>query len=106
MPSPLRYDLMLWVASRGRERVFRERQVDLARIAPGEAVLDVGCGTGSLAIAAARRVGERGAVHGVDPSAELLARARKKALGRASTSRSPSLQAKHFRFPRPRSTSC
>src|SRR4029077_11003925 len=79
MPSPLRYDLMLWVASRGRERVFRDRQVDLARIATGEAVLDVGCGTGSLAIAAARRVGERGVVHGVDPSAELLARARKKA---------------------------
>jgi ubiquinone/menaquinone biosynthesis C-methylase UbiE len=79
MPSPLRYDLMLWVASRGRERVFRERQVDLARIAPGEAVLDVGCGTGSLAIAAARRVGEHGVVHGVDPSAELVARARKKA---------------------------
>jgi ubiquinone/menaquinone biosynthesis C-methylase UbiE len=79
MPSPLRYDLMLWVASRGRELVFRERQVDLARIAPGEAVLDVGCGTGSLAIAAARRIGERGVVHGVDPSAELLARARNKA---------------------------
>ena len=79
MPSPLRYDLMLWVASRGRERLFRERQVDLARIAPGEAVLDVGCGTGSLAIAAARRVGPGGVVHGVDPSAELLARARKKA---------------------------
>jgi ubiquinone/menaquinone biosynthesis C-methylase UbiE len=79
MPSPLRYDLMLWLASRGRERVFRERQVDLARIAPGEAVLDVGCGTGSLAIAAARRVGERGVVHGVDPSPELIGRARKKA---------------------------
>lgn len=79
MPSPLRYDLMLWIASRGRERVFRERQVNLARIAPGEAVLDVGCGTGTLAIAAARRAGESGIVHGVDPSPELVARARKKA---------------------------
>ena len=79
MPSPFRYDLKLWLASRGRERAFRERQLDLARIATGEAVLDVGCGTGTLAIAAARRVGATGAVTGVDPSAELLARARKKA---------------------------
>src|SRR6478735_10495640 len=79
MPSPLRYDLMLWIASRGRERDFRERQLNLARVAPGESVLDVGCGTGTLAIAAARRVGEGGTVTGVDPSAALLARARKKA---------------------------
>jgi ubiquinone/menaquinone biosynthesis C-methylase UbiE len=79
MPSPLRYDLMLWIASRGRERDFRERQLNLARIAPGEAVLDVGCGTGTLAIAAARRVGDQGTMQGVDPSPELVARARKKA---------------------------
>ena len=80
MPSPLRYDLKLWVASRGRERVFRERQLDLAGVASGDSVLDIGCGTGTLAIAAARRVGEKGSVTGVDPSAELLARAGKKRL--------------------------
>ncbi len=79
MPGPLRYDLMLWLASRGRERAFRERELDLARLTAGESVLDVGCGTGTLAIAAARRVGETGAVVGVDPSPELLARARRKA---------------------------
>ena len=79
MPGPLRYDLKIWVASRGREGAFRKRQLDLARVAPGESVLDVGCGTGTLAIAAARRVGEGGTVTGVDPSAALLARARKKA---------------------------
>jgi ubiquinone/menaquinone biosynthesis C-methylase UbiE len=79
MPGPLRYDLKIWVASRGREGAFRERQLELARVAPGESVLDVGCGTGTLAIAAARRVGEGGTVTGIDPSAALLARARKKA---------------------------
>jgi ubiquinone/menaquinone biosynthesis C-methylase UbiE len=79
MPGPFRYDLMLLIASRGKERIFREKQVDLARLAPGESVLDVGCGTGTLAIAAARRLGSAGAVHGLDRSAALLARARKKA---------------------------
>ena len=79
MPSPLRYDLKLWVATRGREGAFRQRQLDRARIVAGETVLDVGCGTGTLAIAAARRVGPSGAVHGIDPSEDLLRRARKKA---------------------------
>jgi ubiquinone/menaquinone biosynthesis C-methylase UbiE len=79
MPSAFRYDLKLLVASRGRERRFRERELDLAGVTAGDRVLDVGCGTGTLAIAAARRVGPTGAVHGVDPSEDLLARARKKA---------------------------
>ena len=79
MPSPLRYDLKLKVASRGRERRFRRRQVELARLQPGESALDIGCGTGTLAIEAARAVGSDGRVCGVDPSVELLGRARKKA---------------------------
>ena len=79
MPSPLRYDLKLFVASRGREPRFRRRQIELARLQAGEAVLDIGCGTGTLAIAAARVVGSTGRACGVDPSIELLARARKKA---------------------------
>jgi ubiquinone/menaquinone biosynthesis C-methylase UbiE len=79
MPGALRYDLMLLVASRGREGRFRKKQVELARLASGESVLDVGCGTGTLAIAAARRVGASGTVHGIDPADNLLARARGKA---------------------------
>jgi ubiquinone/menaquinone biosynthesis C-methylase UbiE len=76
MPSPWRYDLVVWFATGGREGAFRQKELDLAQLAAGESVLDVGCGTGTLAIAAARR---GGAVHALDPSAELLARARKKA---------------------------
>jgi len=79
MPSPLRYDLMLLLASRGREQRFRKRQIELARLVPGEAVLDIGCGTGTLAIAAAKAVRPNGTVAGVDPSSDLLGRARKKA---------------------------
>jgi ubiquinone/menaquinone biosynthesis C-methylase UbiE len=73
------YDLRFWLRTRGRERAFREQLVELARLEPGDSVLDVGCATGSLALAAKRRVGASGAVHGVDPSPAMVARARQKA---------------------------
>ena len=43
------YDLLAWLLLLGRERAFRERLVGLARLEPGQSVLDIGCGTGSLA---------------------------------------------------------
>jgi SAM-dependent methyltransferase len=49
-----------------------------ADIGPGQKVLDVACGTGVLAIAAAERVGISGSVTGLDASAEMLAVARRK----------------------------
>jgi len=77
--SPVLYDLTVWLAMLGKERAFRERLLQLARIRDGERVLDVGCGTGTLAIAARRHVGQSGTVYGVDASPEMLARAEKKA---------------------------
>ena len=77
--SAARYDLLLWLAMLGREGAFRAKVLRLARLQPGEAVLDVGCGTGTLAIAAKRHVGPTGTVHGIDASSEMLARAEKKA---------------------------
>jgi ubiquinone/menaquinone biosynthesis C-methylase UbiE len=74
-----RYDLLVWLATFGRERAFREKILSLARLEPGESVLDVGCGTGTLAIAAKRYVGPTGKVCGIDASLEMLARADKKA---------------------------
>lgn len=73
------YDLLVWILTLGRERRFRDHLVGLARLAPGESVLDVGCGTGSLALAAKARVGAGGEVCGVDPSAAMVTRARRKA---------------------------
>ena len=77
--SAARYDLQVWLLTLGRERVLREKILRLARLQLGEVVLDVGCGTGSLAIAAKRHVGLAGTVSGIDASPEMRARAEKKA---------------------------
>ena len=78
-----RYDLTGWFCDtflfRGQVRELRQRTATLARIQPGEQVLDVGCGTGTLAMDVARRVGRAGRVAGVDPGTEQIARARSKA---------------------------
>lgn len=52
-----------------------ERLVALAGIARGQRVLDLACGTGAVARAAARRVGPGGEVVGADVNAEMLATA-------------------------------
>ena len=80
----LLYDVFLWVVSLGRERVYREKALNLADLKPGESVLDIGCGTGTLAIAARQHVGPTGRVYGIDASPEMLARAIRKA-ARADT---------------------
>ncbi|RUX25252.1 class I SAM-dependent methyltransferase [Mesorhizobium sp. M7A.F.Ca.US.011.01.1.1] len=73
------YDLLARVLTFGREGRFRELMLRLAKIQPGEALLDVACGTGTLAIAAKRQTGSDGSVTGVDASAEMVERARAKA---------------------------
>lgn len=61
---PERYDTML--------APFGDAVLDAARPTPGEKVLDVGCGAGTLTLAAARAVGPTGTATGVDISRPLL----------------------------------
>jgi demethylmenaquinone methyltransferase/2-methoxy-6-polyprenyl-1,4-benzoquinol methylase/phosphoethanolamine N-methyltransferase len=76
---PIWYDRLNRLAFLGRESRFRELTVDLAAIASGYAVLDVGCGTGNLTIAAVLRAGTDGEVHGIDPAPEMIQEAQRKA---------------------------
>lgn len=55
------------------------RVAEAARIEPGDAVLDVACGTGVLAREAQRRAGPEGMVVGLDRNPGMLAVARRKA---------------------------
>jgi ubiquinone/menaquinone biosynthesis C-methylase UbiE len=74
------YDLLAWLLTHGRERELRERIISLAGVRAGDAVLDIGCGTGTLAIVASPHVGAAGSVRGVDASPSMVARAKRKAV--------------------------
>ncbi len=90
MPDPqtadykpaLRFAALTWlfdpvVASLSREQAFKRRVVDHAAIRPGEAVLDLGCGTGTLAILA--HASQPAASYtGLDADPAILERARAK----------------------------
>ncbi|MDQ6739306.1 MAG: methyltransferase domain-containing protein [Actinomycetota bacterium] len=85
LTSGWRYDLMLWCGNlvlRGQWQGLRQRTLDLAQLQRGETVLDVGCGTGTLALLVPPRVGDTGQVYGIDPSGPMIARARRKAARR------------------------
>jgi demethylmenaquinone methyltransferase/2-methoxy-6-polyprenyl-1,4-benzoquinol methylase len=70
------YDPMNRLMTAGLDRRWR-RETAAAVVRPGDRVLDVCCGTGDLAVAAARAGGGR--VTGLDFSERMLERARRKA---------------------------
>jgi demethylmenaquinone methyltransferase/2-methoxy-6-polyprenyl-1,4-benzoquinol methylase/phosphoethanolamine N-methyltransferase len=73
------YDLFGQIISFGRASTVRQKLVDLAAPLAGEAVLDVGCGTGTLALAMESRMG-KGEMHGIDASPEMIEVATDKAM--------------------------
>jgi demethylmenaquinone methyltransferase/2-methoxy-6-polyprenyl-1,4-benzoquinol methylase len=64
-----RYDLINDLQSFGLHRNWKRRVVDLARVTPGAAALDMCCGTGDIAFALAQR---GASVTGLDFSAQML----------------------------------
>ena len=63
-------------------RPEQARLLEPAGIAPGQRVLDLGCGPGFFSLALADMVGRDGAVHGVDINARFVADARARAVQR------------------------
>src|SRR5258708_27353500 len=72
------YDGLVRALTLGRAGALRRQTVRLAQIQPGERVLEVGCGTGDVALLARAAAGPAGAGVGVDPSPEMIARAPQK----------------------------
>lgn len=70
-----------FVALFSRERQWRGAIIDALELVPDDLLVDVGCGTGSLAIMAQVRV-PRARVIGIDPDPNALERARRKAAHR------------------------
>ena len=72
------YDFTVNIIALGHAGMLRRMTVDNALIKPGDAVLDVGCGTGEVALLAKTRA-KAGKVYGIDPAPEMIAVARNKA---------------------------
>ncbi len=67
--------MMLWIL--GGNGSLEKASLEHAGINKGEQILDVGCGTGTLAIEAKKQVGD-GKVYGIDASPEMIIQAEKK----------------------------
>ena len=73
------YDRLSFIWFLGREKTVRQMTVEMAGIRPGDEVLEIGCGTGSLSLEAKAQAGREGKVCGIDAAPEMVAVAQGKA---------------------------
>jgi demethylmenaquinone methyltransferase / 2-methoxy-6-polyprenyl-1,4-benzoquinol methylase len=79
-----RYDALNSVMTAGLHHRWRQRAAARAELSPGDAALDVCCGTGDLTLELAARVSPGGRAVGCDFSEPMLDLAREKAAGRGT----------------------
>jgi ubiquinone/menaquinone biosynthesis C-methylase UbiE len=75
-----RYDLFTGLMGLGVNHSNSRMVVEMAKIKPGDEVLDVGCGTGNLTLTAEKYAGTTGSTVGIDASPEMIEVAKKKAV--------------------------
>ena len=81
------YDPLLETLSFGREQRFRELSLTHMAIQPDDRILDIGCGTGSLTLLAARLLGPEGSIIGIDAAPKMITIACRKASQQGSAAR-------------------
>jgi demethylmenaquinone methyltransferase/2-methoxy-6-polyprenyl-1,4-benzoquinol methylase len=94
-----RYDLMNDLMSLGLHRLWKAFAVSVARVRPGERVLDVASGSGDLARSLARRAGPGGEVWITDINRRMLERGRDRLLDRGLALRAVQCDAERLPFP-------
>lgn len=78
------YDPLVQFVTLGRTNRMHQGTLALARLRPGDQVLDIGCGTGSLILEAEKLVGPGGTAVGLDVEPAMITQARQKAANRHS----------------------
>lgn len=75
------YDVLSPLMTFGMERKFRKAAIRLLELSGSEAVLDVGCGTGTLTMEIASVLNRGGRITGVDAAPKMIEVAQRKAAG-------------------------
>jgi ubiquinone/menaquinone biosynthesis C-methylase UbiE len=73
------HDILVRLLGLGVNGANSRMIVEMAKIKPGDKILDAGCGTGDLTLTAENYVGTSGSAYGIDASPEGIDLARKKA---------------------------
>ena len=93
-----RYDIMNDVMSMGLHRVWKAYTVAVANLRPGDRVLDIASGTGDLARAFARKVGDTGLVLHTDINEAMLRTGRDRLLDEGLVLPTAICDAEHLPF--------